>query len=101
MGTWAGRRPGRCNAGQAGVIRGVGVVGGSGRQRYVALLIDTSTGEIEAHGPVDEPNAVVLAAELHAALAADAELREVGVLILPLRPPATRLVAPPEAPAAG
>jgi hypothetical protein len=77
------------------------VVVGPGRQQYVALLIDPDTGEIEAYGPVDEPSAVVLAAELHAALAADAELREVGVLILPLRPPAARLLAPPEAPAAG
>jgi hypothetical protein len=76
------------------------VVGGSGR-RYVVLLIDPSTGEIEAFGPVDEPNAAVLAAELHAALAADAELGEVGVLILPLQRTAARFVSSPEAPAAG
>ncbi len=76
------------------------MVGGSGR-RYVVLLIDPSTGEIEAVGPVDEPNAAVLAAELHAALAADAELGEVGVLILPLQLTAARFVSSPEAPAAG
>jgi hypothetical protein len=74
------------------------VVGRSGRQ-YVVLLIDPSTGEIEAHGPVDEPHAVVLAGELRAALAADAELREVGVLILPLQPAAGRVGAAWEAPA--
>jgi hypothetical protein len=67
------------------------VVGGPGRQ-YVVLLIDPCTGEIEAHGPVDEPHAVVLAGELRAALAGDAELGEVGVLILPLQPVASRLV---------
>jgi hypothetical protein len=61
------------------------VVDASGR-KYVALLIDPDTGEIEAYGPVDEPNAVVLAGELRAALAGDAELREVGVLMLPLQP---------------
>jgi hypothetical protein len=61
------------------------VVDASGRT-YVALLIDPDTGEIEAYGPVDEPNAVVLADELRAELAGDAELREVGVLILPLQP---------------
>jgi hypothetical protein len=72
------------------------MAGRSGR-RYVALLIDPSTGELEAYGPVDEPDAVVLAAELHAALAADAELREVGVLILPLRPAAGRFAAAAEA----
>ena len=74
------------------------MVGRSGRQ-YVVLLIDPSTGEIEAYGPVAEPHAVVLAGELRAALAADAELREVGVLILPLQPAAGRLVAALEAPA--
>ena len=65
--------------------------GASGRQ-YVALLIDPTTGEIEAYGPADEPDAIVLAAELQTALAADAELREVGVLVLPLRPTAARRV---------
>ena len=54
-------------------------------------LIDPSTGEIEAFGPVNEPNAVVLAAELRTALATDPELGEVGVLILPLQPPAAAL----------
>jgi hypothetical protein len=44
---------------------------------------------------------VVLTAELLAALAADHELGEVGVLILPLQPTAARLAAAPEAPAAG
>ena len=39
------------------------MVDASGR-KYVALLIDPDTGEIEAYGPVDEPNAVVLAGEL-------------------------------------
>jgi hypothetical protein len=53
------------------------VVNGQGRQ-YVALLIDPSTGEIEAYGPADELNAVLLAEELRVALAADAELREGG-----------------------
>ena len=75
------------------------MVGGSGR-RYVVLLIDPGSGELEAYGPVDEPDAAVLAAELRAALAADAELREVGVLILPLRPAAHRPVAAPDAPTA-
>jgi hypothetical protein len=77
------------------------VAGGSERW-YVALLIDPGTGEIEVYGPVDEPNSVVLAAELHASLAAKAELGEVGILILPLRPTAARFAAAaPEAPAAG
>jgi hypothetical protein len=74
--------------------------GGGPRRRYVVLLIDPSTGEIEAFGPVDEPNAVVLAAELRTALATDPELGEVGVLILPLQPAAARFVGSPEAPAA-
>ncbi|MDT0352816.1 hypothetical protein [Pseudonocardia charpentierae] len=65
------------------------MAGASGRQ-YVALLIDPTTGEIEAYGPANEPDAVVLAAELQTALTADAELREVGVLVLPLRPTTTR-----------
>ena len=68
------------------------MVGGACRQ-YVVLLIDPSTGEIEAYGPVAEPHAVVLAGELRAALAADAELHEVGVLILPLQPAARSVVA--------
>jgi hypothetical protein len=72
----------------------------SGRQ-YVALLIDSTTGEIEAYGPADEPDAVVLAAELQTALASDAELREIGVLILPLRPTAARHVDAPDVSAAG
>ena len=76
------------------------MVNGQGRL-YVALLIDPSTGEIEAYGPVDELNAVLVAEELRVALAADAELREVGVLILPLRPTAARRVAAPEAPTTG
>ena len=33
------------------------MVDASGR-KYAALLIDPDTGEIEAYGPVDEPNAV-------------------------------------------
>jgi hypothetical protein len=74
------------------------VVDGPGRQ-YVVLLIDPGTGEIEAYGPVEEPHAVVLAGELRAALAADAELGEVGVLILPLQPAASRLVGAPHPPA--
>ena len=76
------------------------MVNGQGRL-YVALLIDPSTGEIEAYGPADELNAVLLAEELRLALAADAELREVGVLILPLRPTVARHVAAPEAPTTG
>jgi hypothetical protein len=76
------------------------VVNGPGRQ-YVTLLIDPSTGEIEAYGPVDELNAVLLAEELRVALAADAELREVGVLILPLRPTAARRFDAPGAPTTG
>jgi hypothetical protein len=76
------------------------VAGASGRQ-YVALLIDPTTGEIEAYGPADEPDAVVLAAELQTALAADAELREVGVLVLPLRPTAARRVEAADVSAAG
>jgi hypothetical protein len=77
------------------------VVNGEGQQ-YVALLIDPSTGEIEAYGgPTDELNAVLLAEELRVALATDAELQEVGVLILPLRPSAARYVAAPEAPTTG
>jgi hypothetical protein len=65
------------------------VVDTSSRQ-YVALLIDPTIGEVEVFGPVDEPDAVVLAAALRAALAADPELGEVGVLILPLQPIAAR-----------
>jgi hypothetical protein len=76
-------------------------VAGEPSRRYVVLLIDPTTGEIEAFGPVDEPNAVVLAAQLHTALAADPELGEVGVLVLPLQHTTTRFVASPEAPAAG
>jgi hypothetical protein len=67
------------------------MAGASGRQ-YVALLIDPTTGEIEAYGPANEPDAVVLAAELQTALTADAELREVGVLVLSLRPTTTRRI---------
>jgi hypothetical protein len=74
--------------------------GASGRQ-YIALLIDPTTGEIEAYGPADEPDAVVLAAELQTALAADAELREIGVLVLPLRPTAARRDDTADVPAAG
>jgi hypothetical protein len=76
------------------------LAGASGRQ-YVALLIDPTTGEIEAYGPADEPDAVVLAAELQTALAADAELREVGVLVLPLRPTTARGVDGSDVSAAG
>jgi hypothetical protein len=76
-------------------------MGGRSARHYVALLIDPGSGELEAYGPVDEPNAVVLAAELHTALAADAELREVGVLMLPLRPTAARRVDAPDVSAAG
>ena len=76
------------------------MVNGQGRQ-YVALLIDPSTGEIEAYGPADELNAVLLAEELRVALAADAELQEIGVLILPLRPAAVRHGATPEPPTTG
>jgi hypothetical protein len=67
------------------------MAGASGRQ-YIALLIDPTTGEIEAYGPANEPDVVVLAAELQTALTADAELREVGVLVLPLRPTTTRRI---------
>jgi hypothetical protein len=81
-------------------ILGVAWLDGPGRQ-YVALLIDPSTGEIEAYGPVDDPNAVVLAEELRNALAVDVKLGEVGVLILPLRPTAARRVPAPEAPTTG
>ena len=49
----------------------------------------------------DEPDAVVLAAELQTALAADAELREVGVLVLPLRPTTTPRVEASDVSAAG
>ena len=45
--------------------------GASGRQ-YVALLIDPTTGEIEAYGPAAEPDAVVLAAELQTRTVVDA-----------------------------
>lgn len=76
------------------------MAGGSVRQ-YVVLLIDPDSGEIEAHGPVDEPRAVDLAGELRVALAADAELREVGVLILPLQPVADHSIAAPRLPADG
>jgi hypothetical protein len=74
---------------------------GEPSRRYVVLLTDPTTGEIEAFGPVDEPNAVVLAAQLPTALAADPELGEVGVLLLPLQHTTARFVASPEAPAAG
>jgi hypothetical protein len=69
--------------------------------RYVVLLMDPTTGEIEAFGPVRESNAVVLAAQLHAALAADPELGEVGVLMLPLQHTTARFVASSEASTAG
>ncbi len=46
---------------------------GEPSRRYVVVFIDPTTGEIEVFGPVDEPDAVVLAAELHSALAADPE----------------------------
>jgi hypothetical protein len=68
------------------------VVDGPSR-RYVVLLVDPGTGEIEAYGPVGEPEAAVLAAELRAALAVDPELGEVGLLILPLLPAAARAEA--------
>jgi hypothetical protein len=74
------------------------VVDASSR-KYVILLIDPDSGEIEAYGPVDEPNAVVLADELRVALAGDAELCEVGVLILPLQPTARRTVVTMKPPA--
>ncbi len=77
------------------------VVDESGQQQYVALLIDPSSEEIEAYGPADELNAVLLAEELRVALATDAELQEVGVLILPLQPSAARFVAAPEPPTTG
>jgi hypothetical protein len=73
---------------------------GEPSRRYVALLIDPTIGEIEVFGPVDGPDAVVLAAALRTALAADPELGEVGVLILPLQPTAARFEGSPEAPAA-
>jgi hypothetical protein len=74
------------------------MAGGWVRQ-YVVLFIDPDTGEIEAHGPVGEPHAIELAGEFRAALVADAELGEVGVLILPLQPVAHRSPAarPPTA----
>ena len=75
-------------------------MGAASARQYVALLIDPTTGEIEAYGPADEPDAVVLAAELQTALAADAELREIGVLVLPLQPIAARRVAAPDVAAA-
>ena len=96
-GQWRDRSVEVCHEGGD---HGCCVVNGQGRQ-YVALLIDPSTGEIEAYGPADELNAVLLAEELRVALAADAELQEVGVLILPLRPTAARRVAAPEAPTTG
>jgi hypothetical protein len=52
------------------------MAGASGRQYVAPLLVNSTTGEIEAYGPADEPDAIVLAAELQTALAADAELRE-------------------------
>jgi hypothetical protein len=58
-------------------------MGGGSVRQYVVLFIDPGTGEIEAHGPVDEPARVELAGDFRAALAADSELGEVGVLILP------------------
>jgi hypothetical protein len=76
-------------------------MGAASGRLYVALLIDPTTGEIEAYGPADEPDAVVLAAELQTALAADAELREIGVLVLPLQPTAARRVTAPDVAAAG
>jgi len=77
------------------------MAGPSGRQYVAPLLVNPTTGEIEAYGPADEPDAVVLAAELQTALAADAELREVGVLVLPLRPTAARRVEASDVSAAG
>jgi hypothetical protein len=74
---------------------------GEPSRRYVVLLIDPDTGEIEAFGPVHEPNAVVLAAQLRTAVAADLELGEVGVLMLPLQHTTARVVASSEASSAG
>jgi hypothetical protein len=76
-------------------------VAGEPSRRYVVLLIDPATGEIEAFGPVQEANAVVLAAQLHTAVAADPELGEVGFLILPLQHTTARVDASSEASAAG
>jgi len=69
------------------------------RYAIFAFDFDPDSGEIEAHGPVDEPHAFELAGELRVALAADAELREIGVLILPLQPIADRSIAAPRPPA--
>jgi hypothetical protein len=76
-------------------------MGAASGRRYVALLINPTTGEIEAYGPADEPDAIVLAAELRTALPADAELREIGVLVLPLQPTAARRVDASDISAAG
>jgi hypothetical protein len=70
-------------------------------RQYVVLLIDPDTGGVEAFGPVQEANAVVLAAQLHTALAADLELGEVGVLMLPLQHTTAPVVTSSEASAAG
>ena len=77
------------------------MAGPSGRQYVAPLLVNSTTGEIEAYGPADEPDAIVLAAELQTALAADAEMREVGVLVLPLRPTAARRFEASDVSAAG
>lgn len=53
--------------------------------RYVILLIDPDTGELEAFGPVDEATAAERAAAVRASIEAG-EAGEVGVLVLPLRP---------------
>lgn len=55
--------------------------------RYVILLIDPDTGELEAFGPVDEVTAAERAAAVRASVEAGeaGEVGEVGVLVLPLQ----------------
>lgn len=59
--------------------------GGTGGARFVILLIDPATGELEAYGPVDELVAAERAAAVRASIAGG-EAGEAGVLVLPLRP---------------
>jgi hypothetical protein len=53
-------------------------------KRFVILLIDPSTGELEAFGPVDEVTAAERAAAVRASIEAG-EAGEVGVVVLPLQ----------------
>jgi hypothetical protein len=53
-------------------------------KRFVILLIDPGSGELEAFGPVDEVTVAERVAAVRASIEAD-EVGEVGVVVLPLQ----------------